>query len=267
MIDIKKEQLDIIEEKIREAGLYARTKQKGISFELKEDGTPVTEVDLKISDMILSALSSLFPEANLISEETKTEFKKDAPYSFVLDPIDGTDVYSQGLPSFAIALAILDKTFIPVGAMIYAPRFGVGEDDLFLRLDPNSKPMLNGKKLRIKTGTNINQIAMSSKGQKNIDFDNFDGKIRTFGSTILHLIAPVVFNGIDASITAPCYVWDIAASHAILLSCGFEIKYEDLSDICYDESLLVERKMLKDYVYAAHPKAMKKLQSVLPIIR
>ena len=265
MQGIKKQTLDQIENTIRKAGLFAKLKQKGITTSLKADGSPVTEVDLEISRIIIKEINTLLPECNIISEESLTPFSSTAPFSFILDPIDGTDVYSQGLPSFAIALGILDNTFTPVGAMIFAPRFGIGEEELFIRLDPGAHLLINNREETIIQNDEIKQITMSSKGQKLMNFDNYKGKVRTFGSTILHLVAPIICPHIAGSVTAPCYVWDFAASHAVLLKCGYNIKYTDLSPVLYDKELLIERKPLKTFIYAGTEKGIETLYKVLPL--
>ncbi len=264
-MELKKEILDKIEEKIKEAGHFATAHQKGISTKTKADGSPVTMVDITISDMIIKTISTLLPSCNIISEESLTPFSKEAPYSFILDPIDGTDVYSQGLPSFAIALGILNQNRESVGAMIYAPRFGIGEEELFLRLDPDGELLLNGNPFKAEQKDDIKQITMSSKGQRLMDFSAFHGKVRTFGSTILHLISPVVFKNISASVTAPCYVWDFAAAHAILKSQGYEIKYYTLEPLIYTDELLVDRKMLKGFIFAGTEKGIANLYNELPL--
>lgn len=121
-IHLDTKRLDKLANAVEEAGLYAKKQQSKIHRSYKSDGSVITNTDLAISERILSVVSSLFPEANIISEETLTPFDREAPYTFVLDPIDGTDVYSQGMPSWAVALGILDKKRKPVGAYISAPR-------------------------------------------------------------------------------------------------------------------------------------------------
>ncbi len=263
-MELKKEILDTIEKKMREAGAFAVANQKGIGIRTKADGSPVTIVDLTISDMIIDTITELLPECNIISEESLTEFKPDAPYSFILDPIDGTDVFSQGLPSFAVSLGILDSDRQPVGAMIYAPRFGVGENELFLRLDPGRELLLNGLRVNAEQKDDVDQITMSSKGQRLMDFTDYHGKVRTFGSTIIHLISPIVFKNISGCVNAPCFVWDFAASHAVLLSQGYDIKYWDLSPVIYTDELLIERKRLKGFILAGTEKGIEKLHKEIP---
>ena len=237
---LDKTKLDLIEKEIRECGEWAKVKQSDLHVKQKSDLSPVTEVDISISNRVLSLLKELFPEGGIISEEETTEIKDDAPYTFVLDPIDGTDVYSQGLPSFCIALGILDDKKEPVGAMIYAPRFGnATEDGLFLRLDPEGRLMLNGKEWKTNGDKSVvKQIALSSSNIWRFDFSKYRGKVRIFGSTILHILAPVVFSGIQASINEPCFIWDYAAAHAVIKSQGMDLYNPDGSLYRYTEDFL-----------------------------
>ena len=250
---------------VEDAGLYAKGQQQKIHRSYKEDGSVITETDLTISKRILSVVSSLFPEANIISEETLTTFNPDAPYTFVLDPIDGTDVYSQGLPSWAVALGVLDKDRKPVGAYISAPRWGIGEDSLFVRLDPGSALLINGEPWALSGDKDRpTQITMGSSGQRLMDFSNFHGKIRIFGSSILHMLAPVIYSHIQGCVNQSCYVWDITASHAVLLASGMDIQYVDGSPFVYDDRFVLERKPFSPSFYAGTAACRKELANILP---
>ncbi len=262
---LEREKLDILAKAVEDAGLYAKEQQREIRRSYKKDGSVITETDLAISKKILSVVSSLFPEANVISEETPTAFERDAPYTFVLDPIDGTDVYSQGLPSWAVALGILDKDRKPVGAYISAPRWGIGEDSLFVRLDPGSGLLINGEPWAL-TGDKDRprQITMGSSGQRLMDFSNFHGKIRIFGSSILHMLAPVIYSHIQGCVNQSCFVWDITASHAVLLACGMDIQYVDGSAFVYDDRFVLERKPFSPSFYAGNEACRAEMANILP---
>jgi len=262
---LEREKLDMLAKAVEDAGLYAKEQQKEIHRSYKSDGSVITETDLTISKRILSVVSSLFPEANIISEETLTSFDSDAPYTFVLDPIDGTDVYSQGLPSWAVALGVLDKERKPVGAYIAAPRWGIGCDSLFVRLDPGGEILINGEAWNLSGDKDRpRQITMGSSGQRLMDFTNFHGKIRIFGSSILHMLAPVIYSHIQGCVNQSCYVWDITASHAVLLACGMDIQYVDGSAFVYDDRFVLERKPFFPSFYAGTEACRKELALILP---
>lgn len=263
---LNKEKLDRVEKEILECGRWATIKQCDLHVKQKSDLSPVTEVDITISNRILKLLKDLFPEGAIISEEETTEKKDDAPYTFVLDPIDGTDVFSQGLPAFCIALGILDENKEPVGAMIYAPRFGnATEDGLFLRLDPEGTLLLNGKEWKTNGDKrDIKQVAMSSSNVWRFDFSQYRGKARIFGSTILHIIAPVVFSGIQASINEPCFIWDYAAAHAVIRSQGMDLFYPDGSKYVYTPSFL-NKERSATCCYGGLEETVEKLRKICPL--
>ena len=263
---LDKSKLDRVEKEILDCGKWAVEKQCDLHVRKKSDSSPVTEVDITISSRVLSLLKELFPEGAIISEEETTEIKDDAPYTFVLDPIDGTDVFSQGHPSFCIALGILDENKEPVGAMIYAPRFGnATENGLFLRLDPEGKLLLNGREWKTNGDkSEIKQIAMSSSNVWRFDFSRFRGKARIFGSTIIHIIAPVVFSGIQASINEPCFIWDYAAAHAVIRSQGMDLYNPDGSKYVYTPDFL-HKKRSATCCYGGLEESVKVLREICPL--
>ncbi len=239
------EKLDLLEREIIKAGLFAKENQKKVHRSFKEDGSVLTETDTEISHRIITSISSLFPSSQVISEEENTEMKTDPEFYFVLDPIDGTDVYSQGLPSFAVSLGILDSSYNPVGAMIFAPRFGLAEESLFVRLDPGGTVRLNGKEIKkedIGDKDEICQICVGSKGPKKYSFTSYKGKTRIFGSTILHLLLPSVTATFQGALIEPCFVWDIASSHAVMKYFGMDIEYYDGDEFNYTPDFVNEKK-------------------------
>ena len=262
---LDKEKLDRIQEEIYSSGKWAVEKQGDLHISLKEDKSVVTEVDITISHRILALIKSLFPDAAIISEEEITEEKDNPPYTFVLDPIDGTDVYSQGFPSFCIALGILDSNKEPVGAMIYAPRFGVGTDEgAFLRLDPEGELLLNGRKFTMKGDKKtVRQLAVSSTCIWKFDFTKYRGKARSLGCSILHILLPVLFPSIAASINEPSFIWDYAAAHAVIRSQGMDLFAPDGSRYVYSSSFL-NRERSETPVYGGEKETVEELIKLCP---
>ena len=106
---------------IRQCGETARANQSIIHRSFKYDGSILTETDLAISDVIVRTIKGLYPDCNVVTEEADLKsFSNDARYTFILDPIDGTDAYSQGLPAWAVALGILNRDRKVCGAIIRA---------------------------------------------------------------------------------------------------------------------------------------------------
>lgn len=264
---MKNEFLDLLAEEIIWCGNYAKEHQATIARSFKDDGTVITEVDLAINDRLSKVISTNYPQANIITEEAVDPFDESAPYTFVIDPIDGTDGYSQGLPTWAVALGILDKDRNPVGAMISAPRMGLGVESLFIRLDPGKELLLNGKSFtpNFEKDT-VHQVAMASSGHRLCDFNNYHGKIRVFGSAILHLLAPVIYPEIQGAMNSSVYAWDFCAAHAVLTYYGFHLTYEDGEVVTYIDRLLKERKNTGKFIFAGTRKGLLDLQKKIKVI-
>ena len=267
-MNLDPEKLDAVAAAVRDAGRYAYERQGAVRRTFKKDGSVLTDVDMAISHSLISRIHDLFPGAAVISEEEETNASRDAEWTFILDPVDGTDVYSQGLPSFAVSLGVLDSERRPVGAYISAPRFGIATEEMMVRLDPGRRPMLNGKEIVLSGDKDrIEEITMSSKAFRYLDFSRYTGKIRVLGSSILHLLAPALFSSIEGCITLSCYVWDMASSHAVIRSLGMDTVFYDGSPVEYDDAFLIEKKALKAPLYAGSDKAREELRRMLPPLR
>ncbi len=252
---------DRIAQLIIEMGDLACTKQATISRDYKDDGSVLTATDTAINEQVESALIQHFPDANIITEEALRPFNNEAPLTFILDPIDGTDVYSQGLPSWCISLGILDENRQCIGAMVNAPRWGLSRSEgLFLRQDPGKPLLLNGKPFtpRVRS-TKIEQIAMASYPPRHIMLHDFKGKVRCYGSNILHMISPLIHPHIQGAISAPCFAWDIAGAHALLALQGMVVEYADGSPFVYTDALLAKRQPFEGVVLSGPDKTVKEM--------
>ncbi|PKL13671.1 MAG: inositol monophosphatase [Spirochaetae bacterium HGW-Spirochaetae-8] len=256
---------DRIAELLIAMGDFACEAQKHVVRDYKLDGTVLTKTDLFISEQVTSKIAELFPEANIVTEEALHPFHPEASLTFVLDPIDGTDVYSQGLPGWCIGLGILDSHHRCIGGMINAPRWGLSRDEgLFLRVDPGKKLLLNGIPfLADDNKDNVEQIAMASHAPRYFNLLKFTGKIRCYGSNLLHMLSTLVHSNIQGSISVPCFAWDIAAAQAILESQGLHVKYADGSPFIYDADLLQYRKPFVGLMVCGSEKAVEEIRGML----
>ena len=78
----------------------------------KSDGTRVTAVDVAISENIFRELAAQFPDDQFFSEElteSAAAIPVQATFSWVLDPIDGTNNFALGIPHCAISLALCER--------------------------------------------------------------------------------------------------------------------------------------------------------------
>lgn len=88
-----------------------------------EDNNQVlTETDIEIGKTIVSAIRKQFPEHNIIDEESGV-IDNGSQYTWVVDPIDGTSNFANGVPTYGIMVGLLDGA-TPIAGGISLPSFG-----------------------------------------------------------------------------------------------------------------------------------------------
>ena len=84
--------------------------------------SPVTDADKEIEKMIRTVLTEYFPDHSIVGEEFPAQ-KKKSPYTWYIDPIDGTINYIRGLPVASISVGLWrDET--PLVAVVCEPISG-----------------------------------------------------------------------------------------------------------------------------------------------
>lgn len=121
----------------RRAGAFALGHFQNLSaLHIQSKGVQdmATEADLDTEAMIRQALNDAYPEDNFLGEESCEDFKpKPEQGNWVVDPIDGTQPFISGIPSWCIAIAYVanGKTLVavvydPNQDEMYAARLGGG---------------------------------------------------------------------------------------------------------------------------------------------
>ena len=64
----------------------------------------VTTADTESEKKIVAEIERDFPEHTVLSEEMGSR-RRDSEYTWIIDPLDGTNNYSRGLPFFAVSIA------------------------------------------------------------------------------------------------------------------------------------------------------------------
>lgn len=244
---------------IRKAGSTALHMQRGdLDIQRKEDSSIVTQVDLWVQDFLINEISGRFKDFQFVCEE-KSNLNMDFPdnkISVIIDPIDGTAVFSMRLPLWCISIGIFIGT-VPLYGFVFSP----GSDLLFHTDNFNS--YLNGRKLfsdpdiRIESETNI----FYSSEIRDINI-RFPGKIRNLGSTALHacLTADNRRNRLLAFI-GKSYLWDWAGAIPVILKAGVKINYLDGRDLDY-MAIIKNNFALADYAVAYNAKDFTKIQNI-----
>lgn len=79
----------------------------GFTSSAKEDHyNMVTSADIDSEKAIIEVIRNSFPDHNIIAEEGKYE-DSDSSYTWIIDPLDGTNNFFKGLPHYAVSIAVM----------------------------------------------------------------------------------------------------------------------------------------------------------------
>lgn len=80
----------------------------------------VTRADKESEEYIAKAITACYPDHAILGEEGGSRGNASGDYRWVVDPLDGTTNYSQGLPLFTVSIALQYKGETIAG-VVYAP--------------------------------------------------------------------------------------------------------------------------------------------------
>lgn len=253
--------------------------QKKISklqIDAKESQGVVSEADKKAEKMILKILGNHFPEIPFLAEESSfdseqgmkalQEMAQKSDYCWVIDPLDGTTNFLNGMDYFGICIALLKKGK-PVMGLVYRPQRGcawgaIEGKGTYFYPDLNQKkrkkvaPKFKEKKLKdclFVTGFTSEKGVFHKKEVQRFQtmLQNSRG-IRRMGSAALDMCytSEGVFDGFWEVELAP---WDMSASAIICTEAGLKITdYDGQKFSPFNDSIAV-----------ASPKLIKKLRNKL----
>lgn len=221
-----------------EAGDIALRRRGKIKIEYKPDGSPVTDVDKDISKMIISELQRLTPDIPVVSEEASREENLTAlqnDLQWVIDPVDGTRTFiewNEGKEScngWGIRIGLCYKG-VPIKGIDYYPAKGeilfTGDDGKAYRqiIGEEPKPLsIHNRRLE---GHLKGAVHWDSRRRpSDINGHNYKPRPGVGGERI----SMVATGGIDIAWMDDFrneqfafYIWDTAASVAILNAAGGE---------------------------------------------
>jgi myo-inositol-1(or 4)-monophosphatase len=108
----------------------------------------VTDVDIKAQRAIIEIIQARFPNHDILSEESDPGSKDQAvvkghPYTWIVDPLDGTTNYSRHLPCFCTSVALSHHREVILG-VVYDPLH-----DYLFQAERGKGAYLNGESLRV----------------------------------------------------------------------------------------------------------------------
>ena len=114
--------------------------------ELKKDGSLCTKVDLAVQSRLKDLLRDIFQAPVLGEEMSAVEqikvWETSGDYIWCIDPLDGTSNYVNGIPYFAVSIALIQNRKSCLG-VVYDPTRGE-----FFHAEEGEGAFLNGARLQ-----------------------------------------------------------------------------------------------------------------------
>lgn len=225
--------IEFMKNTILKAGDKALEIQKhGLQVNRKNDKTIVTQADLLIQDMLISAFSDRFKDVNFLYEEdfSTDEFIYDEHrLSIIIDPIDGTAMYSMYLPIWCVSVGIFEG-HTPRYGFVYSPGC-----DMFFHNDDEHAYINDDVKMVQKSQTidSETNVFYSSEIQGIYGID-FPGKVRNIGSTAIHACL-TIDNARNRTLAfiGKCNIWDWAGALPIIERAGGNVLYINGEEVDY----------------------------------
>lgn len=195
------------------------------SYEIREKGyhNPVTTADHEADDYLKDILRGTYPEYGWLSEETvDSSDRLMADRCWIVDPLDGTKEFIEGIPQFVVSIALVEE-HDPILGILYNPVTG----DLFTACrgqgaDLNGNPISCSEEKDLRKVTILNSRSETRNGLWKPYRDSF-GSLRAVGSVALKL-------GMTASAQADFFAtlrpkneWDVCAGHCIIREAGGDL--------------------------------------------
>ncbi len=229
--------LEIVIEAAKDAGeLITSFYNSEFEVKMKGIGNPVTEADIAADKKIKSILTTNFPDYGWLSEETQdTPERLKKKRVWVVDPIDGTKEFVDGIPNFVVSIGLVENG-IPILGVIHNP---INKDTYSAILNHGFR--YNGKLLTISKKNTLSECSILNSRSETNDglWDSYNSSFKELipiGSIALKL-AMVASNQADmVASLKPKNEWDICAGHCLINEANGNLLTTNSKKITYNNT-------------------------------
>lgn len=219
--------LKVAKQAALEAGKIALNyfgKEHALEIKGGDSSNFATVADLEAEKRIIKIIKDNFPNHSFIAEESGGEGNSE--YTWVIDPIDGTAIFSAGLPYFTVSIGLL-KDKKPLLGVIYQP---VTKD--FYWAISGKGAFINNKMIRVSNTNNLENAVLG------VDFAHRAKRMEKTQKYVLPLINKVRYpislgsdvlifafigKGILDGFATETNIWDCISGAVIITEAGGEI--------------------------------------------
>jgi myo-inositol-1(or 4)-monophosphatase len=216
------------EEVAREAGKFLMNHlHRGFTVARKGEINLVTEIDVAAEKLIVSRLTSAFPDHTVLAEEMHAQTARGA-VTWIIDPLDGTTNYAHGFPVFSVSIGLEVEGIIEWG-IVYNPNL----EEVFTARRKGGA-FLNGEPIQVSKTESLDASLLATgfpydirtSARNNLDyfraFALHAQGVRRAGSAALDLcyVAAARFDGFWELSLNP---WDCAAGYLMVREAGGKV--------------------------------------------
>lgn len=249
--DIKLENIEQIAKKAGKAIMLIYDEEFNVEY--KDDKSPLTMADLKANEIICSALTNLYPNIPIMSEENREipyEKRKGWEYYWCIDPIDGTKEFIKKNGEFTVNIALIHKNK-PVLGVVYAPAIdemykAKKGEGAFKEVLSTQGSVISKEKLPIHVNSGVakNMVVVASKSHLTKETQEFIDNLAlntehlalvSKGSSLKLCMVAVGEADIYPRL-APTMEWDTAAADAVVREAGkMTYQFESNEPVVYNK--------------------------------
>jgi myo-inositol-1(or 4)-monophosphatase len=208
---------------------FARQIQQSQERDVKINGDILSEAVIVENLQQYSSFPILSEEAGFIGKSDEEQ------YLWIVDPLDGSLNYSQGIPFCCISIALWKKNEPILGVIfdfyrneLFSGLIGEGVWLNDVSIKPSNKT--TKKEAILCTGFPI-RTDFSAEGIKQfVEQVKSFKKVRILGSAALSL-AYVACGRVDAYMEDNILIWDIGAGYALVQAAGGKVQIDNLDDV------------------------------------
>ena len=225
---------------------------ENLQVSAKGPGDFVTSADKRTEKILIDELQKAHPDYGIVTEEAGIINKSNIQNRWIIDPIDGTMNFLNGVPQFAISIGYEEEGEIKCG-VIFNPIM----NEMFIAEKGNGA-YLNNSRIRVSKKKKIKDALLVTGGPKGsslikdkifseyISVSKNVANVRKFGSAALDM-AYVACGRFDGYWQRELNYWDVAAGVIILKEAGgFVDFFEEDKNVPLKKNILASNSFIHE---------------------
>ena len=195
-----------------------------VEYKSKGNTNPVTDADRRSEEFLREAILKQYPDHGVLAEEGSQVDSKSSDFIWVLDPLDGTVNYLNGLPVFGVSVGVLHRGE-PVLGCIFTPS-PIRSDGSIYHARRGNGAFRDGEAIRVHEADSpqrgkitVFPWSFAALYNRKKGLKGRVGELRSPGS-VAYELAMTASGVIQYAIFTSPWVWDVAGGITLVTEAG-----------------------------------------------